>query len=150
VANIQHPEYQLLCGTLEEALEKHGVPEIFNTDQGSQFTSEDFTGVLKSKGIRISMDVQGRWLDNVFVEGLWRSVEHEEWCLHAYDDIAMTRRSLVRYFEFYIGERRHEALDRRTSAGVDYESAANLRHSPGKHFSCCPIYGVHFWVRRGK
>jgi putative transposase len=64
---------------LEEAIEHHGTPEIFNTDQGAQFTSDDFTGVLKREGIRISMDGKGRWLDNVFVERLWRSVKYEEW-----------------------------------------------------------------------
>ena len=111
---------------LEEAIENHGTPEIFNTDQGSQFTSEDFTGVLKREGIRISMDGKGRWLDNVFVERLWRSVKYEEVYLRAYDDIAAARQSLGRYFEFYNSERRHQALDRRTPDSVYYEPAAKL------------------------
>jgi len=111
---------------LEEAIENHGTPEIFNTDQGSQFTSDDFTGVLKREGIRISMDGKGRWLDNVFVERLWRSVKYEEVYLHAYDDIATARRSLGRYFAFYNNERRHQALDRRTPDSVYYEPAAKL------------------------
>lgn len=111
---------------LAEAIETHGVPEIFNTDQGSQFTSEDFTGVLKRHGIRISMDGKGRWVDNVFVERLWRSVKYEEVYLKAYDSIAAARASLGRYFAFYNTERRHQSLDRRTPDGVYYESAARL------------------------
>jgi putative transposase len=111
---------------LEEAIETHGVPEIFNTDQGSQFTSEDFTGVLKRCDIRISMDGKGRWVDNVFVERLWRSVKYEEVYLKAYDSIAAARASLGRYFAFYNTERRHQSLDRRTPDRVYYESAARL------------------------
>lgn len=111
---------------LEKAIENHGTPEIFNTDQGSQFTSEDFTGVLKREGIRISMDGKGRWLDIVFVERLWRSVKYEEVYLRAYDDIAAARQSLDRYFEFYNSERPHQALDRRTPDSVYYEPAAKL------------------------
>lgn len=109
---------------LEEAIETYGVPEIFNTDQGSQFTSEDFTGVLKRYGIQISMDGKGRWVDNVFVERLWRSVKYEEVYLKAYDSIAAAKASLRRYFVFYNTERRHQSLDRRTPDSVYYESAA--------------------------
>ncbi|MAL94582.1 MAG: integrase, partial [Haliea sp.] len=86
----------------------------------------DFTGVLKREGVRISMDGKGRWLDNVFVERLWRSVKYEEVYLRAYDDIAAARRSLGRYFEFYNSERRHQALDRRTPDSVYYQPAAKL------------------------
>ena len=111
---------------LEEAIETHGVPEIFNTDQGSQFTGEEFTGVLKRHGIRISMDGKGRWLDNVFVERLWRSVKYEEVYLKGYDGIAAARASLGRYFAFYNTERRHQSLDRRTPDSVYYQSAARL------------------------
>lgn len=111
---------------LEEAIEAHGAPAIFNTDQGSQFTSEDFTGVLKRHDIRISMDGKGRWVDNVFVERLWRSVKYEEVYLKAYDSIADARSSLERYFAFYNTERRHQSLDRRTPDSVYYESAARL------------------------
>jgi putative transposase len=111
---------------LEEAIETHGVPEIFNTDQGGQFTSEDFTGVLKRHDIRISMDGKGRWVDNVFVERLWRSVKYEEVYLKAYDGIAAARASLGRYFAFYNTERRHQSLDRRTPDSVYYNSAAKL------------------------
>jgi putative transposase len=111
---------------LEEALETHGTPEIFNTDQGSQFTSEDFTGALKHHGIRISMDGKGRWVDNVFVERLWRSVKYEEVYLRAYDSIGEARSSLGRYFAFYNAERRHQSLDRRTPDSVYYATAARL------------------------
>jgi putative transposase len=99
---------------LEEALARHGTPEIFNTDQGAQFTSEAFTDVLKAHGIDISMDGKGRWRDNVFVERLWRSVKYEEVYLKAYESIPEARTSLAKYFHFYNHERRHQALDRRT------------------------------------
>ena len=109
---------------LEEAIERHGVPEIFNTDQGSQFTSEEFTGVLKQHDIRISMDGKGRWVDNVFVERLWRSVKYEEVYLKAYDSIGDARASLGNYFEFYNSERRHQSLGRQTPDSVYYQEAA--------------------------
>lgn len=99
---------------LEEALGRFGAPEIFNTDQGSQFTSEAFTGMLGSQGIRISMDGRGRWVDNVFVERLWRSVKYEDVYLKAYETIGDVRRGLRDYFELYNGRRRHQGLDRRT------------------------------------
>ena len=107
---------------LEEAIESHGAPEIFNTDQGSQFTSDDFTGVLKAHEIRISMDGKGRWVDNVFVERLWRSVKYEEVYLKAYDDIKSAKASLGKYFEFYNTERRHQSLARQTPDQVYYEN----------------------------
>lgn len=96
---------------LEEALEKHGAPAIFNTDQGSQFTAEAFTGVLKECGISISMDGKGAWRDNVFVERLWRTVKYEEVYLKAYASVAEARESLARYFTFYNTRRPHQALD---------------------------------------
>ena len=99
---------------LQEAITKFGTPEIFNTDQGSQFTSLEFTQVLQSHGIRISMDGKGRWVDNVFVERLWRSVKYEEVYLHAYGSIAEANRGLGDYFEFYNRIRRHQSLDRMT------------------------------------
>ncbi|MFP6808087.1 MAG: integrase core domain-containing protein, partial [Pseudomonadales bacterium] len=107
-----------------EAIENYGVPEIFNTDQGSQFTSDDFTSVLKENDIRISMDGKGRWIDNVCVERLWRSVKYEEVYLKAYDDIRSARKSLDVYFDFYNMERRHQSLDRQTPDQVYYENAA--------------------------
>jgi putative transposase len=105
---------------LEEALAKHGAPEIFNTDQGSQFTSEDFVGVLASRGIRISMDGKGRWVDNVFVERLWRSVKYEDVYLHAYGSIAEANRQLARYFDFYNRIRPHQSLDERMTPDEAY------------------------------
>jgi putative transposase len=99
---------------LEEALARYGNPEIFNTDQGAVFTSEDFTGVLKQAGVDISMDGKGRWMDNVFVERLWRSVKYEEVYLKAYESVAEARESIGTYFEFYNSERRHQSLNRQT------------------------------------
>jgi putative transposase len=106
---------------LEEALQRFGAPEIFNTDQGAQFTSEAFTDVLKDHGIKISMDGKGRWIDNVFVERLWRSVKYEDVYLHAYETPTELRAGLARYFTFYNTRRRHSALDRRTPHAVYYE-----------------------------
>ena len=103
---------------LEEAIMKYGIPEIFNTDQGSQFTSEAFTGILKAHGIRISMDGRGHWLDNVFIERLWRSVKYEDVYLKAYGSILEVRQGLRKYFKFYNCERRHQSLDRKTPDSV--------------------------------
>ena len=100
--------------TLEEALARHGRPEVFNTDQGAQFTSEAFTAVLRSHGVKISMDGKGRCMDNIFVERLWRSVKYEEVYLHAYESVAEARAGLARYFEFYNRERPHQALGYQT------------------------------------
>ena len=111
---------------LEEAVEACGAPELFNTDQGSQFTSEEFTGVLKRHDIHISMDGKGRWVDNVFVERLWRSVKYEEVYLKACDSMAAAKTSLGRYFAFYNTGRRHQSLDQRTPDSVYYESAARM------------------------
>jgi putative transposase len=109
---------------LEEALQRFGAPEIFNTDQGSQFTSEAFTDVLKDHGVAISMDGKGRWVDNVFVERLWRSVKYEDVYLRAYETPTELRAGLGRYFEFYNTRRRHSTLDRRTPDAVYYDTAA--------------------------
>ena len=103
---------------LEEAIMKYGKPEIFNTDQGSQFTSDDFIDILKNHGIDISMDGKGRWMDNKFVERLWRSVKYEDVYLKAYDSIAEARRGLASYFEFYNQRRRHQGLDYMTPDDV--------------------------------
>ena len=108
---------------LEEALQRFGAPQIFNTDQGSQFTSEAFTDVLKAHGIEISMDGKGRWVDNVFVERLWRSVKYEDVYLRAYETPTALRAGLARYFEFYNARRRHSALDRRTPDAVYFAQA---------------------------
>ncbi len=103
---------------LNEALAKFGTPQIFNTDQGAQFTSTAFTGVLESRGIRISMDSRGRWVDNVFVERLWRSLKYEEVYLHAYGSIAEANRAIGTYFDFYNRVRPHQGLDRLTPDAV--------------------------------
>jgi putative transposase len=97
--------------TLEDALAKHGKPEIFNTDQGSQFTGAAFTGVLIKNAIAISMDGKGAWRDNVFVERLWRSVKYEEVYIRAYDNVSAARASISRYLAFYNGRRPHSSLD---------------------------------------
>lgn len=107
---------------LEEALNNFGVPEIFNTDQGSQFTAEAFTGILSSRGIRISMDGKGRWMDNVFIERLWKSVKYEEVYLKAYSSMAEARRELEGYFELYNRRRHHQGLDNRTPDEVYWSS----------------------------
>ncbi len=109
---------------LEEALQRFGKPEIFNTDQGAQFTSEAFTGVLKAHNIAISMDGKGRWVDNVFVERLWRSVKYEDVYLRAYETPAALRAGLTRYFTFYNARRRHSALDRRTPDEVYFNQVS--------------------------
>jgi putative transposase len=94
---------------LEEALLK-GRPEIFNTDQGSQFTDDGFTGVLRAHGVAISMDGRGRFADNIFVERLWRSLKYEEVYLNAYENVTQARRGIAAYFEFYNHQRLHQAL----------------------------------------
>jgi len=99
---------------LEEALQRYGAPEIFNTDQGSQFTCEGFASVLREHGVAISMDGRGRWLDNVFIERLWRSVKYEEVYLKAYEDLTEARRELGDYFKLYNLRRRHQGLGGRT------------------------------------
>lgn len=107
--------------TLKRAL-RRGHPEIFNTDQGTQFTCEDFLRVLEEAGVRISMDGRGRVFDNIFVERLWRSVKYEEVYLHDYETVADARMGLERYFPFYNDERFHEGLDYRTPAAVHWSS----------------------------
>ena len=103
---------------LEEALSRFGRPEIFNTDQGAQFTSQAFTQVLKDHDITISMDGKGCWVDNVFVERLWRSVKYEDIYLRAYETPKALQQGLDRYFRFYNTRRRHTGLNRRTPDAV--------------------------------
>jgi putative transposase len=107
-------EVDFCIEAVEEALAKHSKPAIFNTDQGSQFTSAAFTGLLLGNGIAVSMDGRGAWRDNVFVERLWRSVKYEEVYLRAYDSVAEARASLGRYLTFYNNRRPHSSLDART------------------------------------
>jgi putative transposase len=112
---------------LEEAIMKYGTPEIFNSDQGSQFTSEAFTDILNTHDIRISMDSRGRWMDNVFVERLWRSVKYEEVYLKSYSTLAEARRELAGYFEFYNERRRHQGLDDRTPDEVYWTTLPQIK-----------------------
>ena len=99
---------------LDEALSRSEKPELFNTDQGSQFTSEAFTRRLKENGINISMDGKGRWRDNVFIERIWRSIKYEEVYLHAYASVSEARTSLRRYIDFYNASRPHSSLKAQT------------------------------------
>ena len=111
---------------LEEALANYGTPEIFNSDQGCQFTSEDFTDVLKDNGIKISMDGKGRWMDNVFIERLWRSLKYEEVYLKAYDSVAQAKQGIDDWLMFYNEERRHASLSRMTPDQVYYDLPSGL------------------------
>jgi putative transposase len=106
---------------VEEALARYGRPKIFNTDQGSQFTSAAFTGLLLENAIAVSMDGRGAWRDNVFVERLWRSVKYEEVYLRAYDSVGEARASLSRYFTFYNTKRPHSSLDAQTPECFYYD-----------------------------
>lgn len=112
VSNVMTTEF--CVEALEEALARFGAPEIFNTDQGSQFTDEDFTAPLLANAVRVSMDGKGRWVDNVFVERLWRSVKYEEIYLHAHETVREVKTALRRYFDFYNARRPHQSLDYRT------------------------------------
>src|SRR5258708_10759277 len=106
-------EVEFCLDAVEEALARYGRPEIFNTDQGSQFTSAAFTGLLLENAIAISMDGRGAWRDNVFVERLWRSVKYEEVYLRAYDSVGEARMSIGRYLAFYTRKMPHSLLDAR-------------------------------------
>ena len=114
-------EVEFCLEAVEEALARHGKPEIFNTDQGSQFTGQDFTGLLLDNAIAISMDGRGAWRDNVFVERLWRSVKYEEVYLRAYDSVGEARAALGRYLDFYNRKRPHSSLDARTPDHAYFE-----------------------------
>ncbi|WP_165130585.1 IS3 family transposase [Affinirhizobium rhizoryzae] len=111
---------------VEEALVRYGKPGIFNTDQGSQFTSVDFTAVLKKAEIAISMDGKGAWRDNVFVERLWRSIKYEEVYLHAYKTVAEARVGIGRYLTFYNSRRPHSSLDRQTPDQAYFNALAPI------------------------
>jgi putative transposase len=112
---------------IEEAIEKYGKPEIFNTDQGSQFTSEAFTGRLNKEGIKISMDGKGRWCDNVFVERFWRSIKYEEIYLHAYDTVSEARSGIGRYIQFFNNRRPHSSLQAQTPDRVYFNRPQEKR-----------------------
>jgi putative transposase len=112
---------------VREAINHYGCPEIFNTDQGCQLTSQEFAGLLNDHGIQISMDGAGRWRDNVFVERLWRSLKYEEVYLHAYETIRDAHHGVARYMAFYNQARPHRALDGRTPEDVYHD------HLPARH-----------------
>ena len=112
---------------LEEAISLYGTPRIFNTDQGSQFTSDGFTGILKKHDIRISMDGRGRWMDNVFIERLWKSVKYEDVYLKAYDSIATARKELANWFTRYNMRRHHQGLDEKTPDEVYWSILPEIR-----------------------
>lgn len=127
---------------LQEALDRHGSPEIFNSDQGVQFTSAAFTGVLAAGGVRISMDGKGRYLDNIFIERLWRSLKYEDIYIKAYASVPEARRGIGDWLNFYNGERLHQALGYRTpcevfqATAVTYgyvDNASALTTSPQVH-----------------
>ena len=111
-------ETDVCVEALEKVVWRDGAPEIFNTDQGAQYTSEAFTTILNGHGVKIRMDGKGRWVDNVVVERLWRSVKYEDVYLRAYETPAMLRAGLTRYFQFYNTERRHQTLNRQTPDAV--------------------------------
>jgi putative transposase len=114
---------------LKEAISCYGTPQIFNTDQGSQFTSDAFTQILKNHNIRISMDGRGRWMDNVFIERLWKSVKYEDVYLKAYNSIAVARQELTKYFDRYNKRRRHQGLDDMTPDMVYWNTIPKLKEA---------------------
>jgi len=116
ISNSMEAAFCVDC--LEDALRLYGKPEIFNSDQGSQFTSDAFTGTLRREGIVISMDGRGRAFDNIFVERLWRSVKHEDVYLKGYASLGELMIGLTEYFAFYNGERSHQSLNNRTPDAV--------------------------------
>ena len=112
---------------VREAITQYGHPEIFNTDQGCQFTSQEFAGLLTYHGIRMSMDGKGCWRDTVFVERLWKSIKYEEVYLHAYETVGAAHQGLERYLMFYNQTRPHQALDGQTPDPVYYENLTTRR-----------------------
>jgi putative transposase len=111
---------------LEEAIRTYGTPEIFNTDQGSQFTSDDFTGMLRHHGVRVSMDGKGRWIDNVFIERLWKSVKYQDVYIKEYRSIGELRTGLRQWFERY-NRRRHQGIDNRAPDEVYWSTLPGAR-----------------------
>jgi putative transposase len=112
---------------VEEAISRYGTPEIMNTDQGSQFTSQAFTGLIKENGIKISMDGKGSWRDNVFIERLWRSVKYEDIYLRAYGSVSEVKTGLNQYFNFYNTRRPHSSLDGKTPDQVYFNTLPQIK-----------------------
>lgn len=123
---IERLDVSFCVAALEEALHRFGTPAIFNTDQGSQFTSLAFTGMLASAGVRISMDGRGRWMDNVFIERLWRSLKYEDIYLRGYADGREAKAGIACWIAFYNGTRPHQALDDRTPMAVWHDGTIGL------------------------
>jgi putative transposase len=118
-------ESSFCIDALEEAIDKYGCPEIFNTDQGAQFTDADFVTSLKSRGIEVSMDGKGAWRDNVFVERFWRTIKYEHVYLHAFENGSQAREAIAGYIEFYNTKRPHSSLDSCTPDMVYFARATN-------------------------
>lgn len=114
---------------IEQALARYGVPEIVNTDQGSQFSAEEFTRVVLAAGCKLSMDGRGAWRDNVFVERLWRSVKYERVYLKAYDSVSAARADIADYLDWYNTHRAHSSLDRLTPAEAYYAGLPQLKQA---------------------
>ena len=125
LSNTMTPDFCI--DAVEEAIARYGTPDIFNTDQGSQFTGHDFTGVLKKHGIRISMDGRGCWRDNVFIERFWRSIKYEEIYLHAYADGREARAGIGAYVTLYNGVRPHSSLGGKTPDAAYFNQRPELQ-----------------------
>jgi putative transposase len=123
VSNTMTPDF--CVEALKEAIARFGAPEIMNTDQGSQFTSAAWTDVLKAEDISISMDGKGRWIDNVFIERLWRSVKYEDVYLRAYGNGREVQAGQTRYFDFYNRERIHQSHEYQTPDEIYYATNAS-------------------------
>ena len=121
-------DVRFCVAALKEALARYGKPDIFNTDQGAQFTADAFIGALEQQGVRISMDGKGRWIDNVFIERFWRSLKYEEVYLYAYDDLNRARGGVERYIDYYNSQRRHSRLGKQTPDEV--YTAVNTQRLP--------------------
>ncbi|TWA63632.1 putative transposase [Azospirillum baldaniorum] len=120
-------DVEFCLGAVEEAMARHGRPDIFDTDQGSQFTSPRFTGLLTATGIRVSMDGQGRWMDNVFIERLWRSLKYECVYLHAFETGSETRAGIGRWIAYHNADRPHSALGGKTPDEVHQGTPNRIR-----------------------
>ena len=131
-------EAEFCVEAVQEALAKHGRPEIFNTDQGAQFTSADFRGALERRGVRISMDGRGRYLDNIFIERLWRSLKYEEIFLKAYGSPAEARGGIGAWLTFYNDERPHQALSYHTPAEIFARAAGEHVANASASLRCAP------------
>lgn len=114
---------------LEEALMMYGKPDIFNTDQGSQFTSDAFTGILKNNNICISMDGRGRWMDNIFIERLWKTVKYEEVYLKAYESISHAKKELTKFFDRYNTKRPHQGLAHMTPDEMYWNTSPRIKNA---------------------